>query len=61
MREITKHVRREIIQSNFRGFNNFFFLAAADGLTGNRAIERNPNLCVLAGSTDSDKRPYRRR
>ena len=38
MREITKHVRKEIIQSNFRGFNNFFFLAAADGLTGNRAI-----------------------
>ena len=37
MREITKHVRKEIIQSNFKGFNNFFFLAAADGFTGNRA------------------------
>ena len=61
MREITKHVRKEIIQSSFRGFNNFFFFAAADGLTGNRAIERNPNTCALAGSTDSDKRPYGRR
>ena len=61
MREITKHVRKVIFQSNFKGFNNFFFLAAADGLTGNRAIERNPNMCVVARSTDSDKRPYRRR